>query len=517
MVALYLPNGEIYTPEKYEDIEKIPWQRKMGGTGLHQFSGYITEEFLNELTGKRGANYFEQMRRNDVAIGTIYTSISMLIRSCQASVSSRVPVSEQTETHEKSVKFYEECLEDMQGTIEDLIDDANTCIYQGYALSEFTFKVRDGKDSDFNDGKLGIKCIEPRSQLSLENWVFNEETHECVGFMHAPEWGMQTVFIPLRKCLHFRTTRERNNPEGYSFIRNCVRSYKQVNVIQYAEGIGAERNLAGLPIITMPLGATSVQDYEQAKTLVEKVRRDEYAGIVLPPPKGMGEDYRWKFELISSHNVGAGIDTDKIISRLHSEMMQSTLINFLGSTSASYASGRVQGDFFQVAVSSILSSYEREINEKLSKTLFKMNNFPGLEKNEYPVIKLSPISQRNLEAVRNLIRDMAMAGFIDNQGPDIENWIRGILDLPTITQEDYDERMKQKEIETEKMLAREQEMARISTSATLQKTPKNVAAATGAKTATKGLSTPRGPQKAGKPPTRGGTSAKRADGPTAGA
>lgn len=507
---IYLPNGAEHV---IEEPTRRQWTQRMGGGGLHEFSGYLNEEFLSELTGKRGANYFEQMRRNDVAIGTMYTAISMLIRSAQHSIDINVPISERTKAHEDAMKFYEEVIDDMECTVEDIIDDANTCIPHGYSLSEFTFKYRDGKNSMFSDGKLGIKSIEPRSQLSLEKWEFDKD-FKCIGYWHAPKWGAAEVYIPLSKSLHFRTTRERNNPEGYSFFRNSVRAYKQVNVVQYAEGIGAERNLAGLPMVRMPLGATSEADYMSARTLVEKVRRDEYSGIVLPPPKGIGEEFKWDFELIASHNVGAGIDTDKIIQRLHNEMMQSMLINFLGSGSGSYASGRVQGDFFQVAVSSILNSYEREINEKISKKLFKLNKFPGLKPNEHALIRLSPISQRNFDAVRNIVRDMAMAGFIDNMGPDIENWLRGMLDLPSITQKDYEEREKEKEITTQKMLLHQQELAAITVDRKAQQAPKDLAGLSGEgeksslKGSLKSQKTPR--------PNMGAKSAKRSDGPTAG-
>lgn len=500
--------------------------REIGGTGLHEFSGYVKEEFLNELTGKKGAQYFEQMRRNDPAIGAAYMAISMLMRSSNHSITINVPVSEQKKSHEKAIKFANECIEDMQGRPEDWIEDACTALTHGYSLDEISFKIRDGKDSDYNDGKLGISGISPRHQTSVENWDFDEH-FRATGYYHSPQWGSGQVYIPLWKSFHFRTSREHDNPEGYSFLRNSVRAYKQVNVVQYAEGIGAERNLAGLPMVEMPVGATSDADYTRARNLVEKARRDEFAGVVLPPPRAPGEDFRWKFSLISSNNVGTGIDTDKIIRRLHSEMLISMLINFLsfgqgGESGGGYAAGRVQGDFFQVAVSGLLSSWEYEINEKLFKKLFRYNQFPGLKKNEYPVIKFSPISQRNMETVRNLLRDMSSIGFIDNQGTDIENWLRGQLDLPPITKEDLEKRKEEAEIATQKALEHQQELAAIVVPPGTDTAPKDVAGVLG-KGKPKAKGTPANPTVKGpagtKPPrdtSPSSVSAKKKDGPTAG-
>lgn len=508
---LYLPGGDIYVPPPpVDEIKETQYVREFGSTGLHEWSGYLTEEFLTELQGQRGANYFEQMRRNSPAIGAMYQAMSMLIRSSQYSIDITTPKADRRSTHDRAMKWLEEVFDDMEGNVNDLLDDACSCIIHGYEVSEFTLKYRDGDNSDYNDGKLGIKNIAPRSQLSLERWVFDKNGN-TLGFWHHPRWGSTEVYIPIDKCLHFRTTRERNNPEGYSYIRNSVRSYRQVNVVQYSEGIGVERNLAGLPMVTMPVGATTERDYQRARSLVEKARRDEYAGIVLPPAKAPGEDFRWKFELISSHNVGSGVDTDKIIRRLHTEMIVSMLINFLSmggfGDGGSYASGRVQGDFFQLSVSGLLSSFEREINEKLCRKLFKLNKFPGLKPDEYTYIRFSPINQRNINTMRNLLRDMAMAGFIDNIGPDIENWLRGQLDLPSITQKDWDKRQEEIDIATQKMIQREQELARVTSPGDADEAPSNLSKVR-PELKDQGVQKPRTP--------KGTVSAKRNDGPTAG-
>jgi hypothetical protein len=526
MVAtLYLPSGEPYRDTNAHPDDPL-WSdspqgatRQLGGVGLHEFSGYLSEEFLAELTGRRGAEYFEQMRRNDSAMGTIAMSVSMLIRSSQHSLSLPLPKKQRKPAHKKAIKFYQEVLEDMEGKPEDWIQDATTAIWHGFSLDEITFKWRDGNNSEYHDGKLGIASVDPRRQTSLENWDFDDR-EKAVGYWHHPRYGAMQVWIPLAKSLHFRTSREGNNPEGYSFFRNSVRSYKQLNVVQYSEGIGAERNLAGLPMVQMPVGATSDADYTRARNLVEKARRDEYAGIILPPPRAPGEDFKWKFDLIAPLSRGAMLDTNAIISRLHGEMLTSMLINFLsfggsGSSGQGYAAGRVQGDFFQTAISGLLADWEWEINEKISKKLFRYNQFPGVKQNEYPIIKFSPISQRNMDTVRNLLRDMSSVGFIDNEGPDIENWLRGQLDLPSITREEWDERQKQIQIESQKALAQQQEMASIS--ATTQQVNAPLASTT------KGLPKPK--DKSAKPNAtktqvgrdqKGAVSAKRADGPTAG-
>ena len=66
--------------------------------------------------------------------------------------------------------------------------------------------------------------------------------------------GLGTYTIPMSKALLFRTKSRKNNPEGRSILRNAYRSWYFKRRIQEIEGIGIERDLAGLPVMHGPEG-----------------------------------------------------------------------------------------------------------------------------------------------------------------------------------------------------------------------------------------------------------------------
>ena len=68
--------------------------------------------------------------------------------------------------------------------------------------------------------------------------------------MPPPSYNLYT--IPIDKALLFRTKSRKDNPEGRSILRNAYRSWYFKRRIQEVEGIGIERDLAGLPVMYAP-------------------------------------------------------------------------------------------------------------------------------------------------------------------------------------------------------------------------------------------------------------------------
>ena len=58
--------------------------------------------------------------------------------------------------------------------------------------------------------------------------------------------------IPRAKCLLFRPTAYKSNPEGRSILRTAYRPWYNLTQIENIEGIGIERDLAGLPVVKVP-------------------------------------------------------------------------------------------------------------------------------------------------------------------------------------------------------------------------------------------------------------------------
>jgi len=53
---------------------------EIGRSGLQRWSGWIYEEFLRELRGRKGIEIFKEMSDNDDIVGAILFAIEMLMR-----------------------------------------------------------------------------------------------------------------------------------------------------------------------------------------------------------------------------------------------------------------------------------------------------------------------------------------------------------------------------------------------------------------------------------------------------
>src|SRR5438132_1698649 len=80
----------------------------------------------------------------------------------------------------------------------------------------------------------------------------------------------------------FRTSTNKANPEGRSLLRLCYDPYYRSSLIQNLEGIGIERDAAGIPYMEIPVDymnpkASDAQKaiYAQAQNIVTNMRNNQ--------------------------------------------------------------------------------------------------------------------------------------------------------------------------------------------------------------------------------------------------
>lgn len=307
---------------------------EIGVTGLSAVSGQIQADFLREMRGKEGYKHFNEMRLNSAVIGSLLLAVEQSIRPISWNVSA-------DDEEDERIQFVQECIDGMSHSWNDHITEVLTMLPFGYSLFEIVYK-RDERN------RLVWRKFAIRGQDTISRWIFDDEGGLSGAEQLDPN-TYQSIFIPIEKSLLYRMRVERNNPEGRSILRTAWVSYYMAKNIQIYEGIGVERDLAGLPVITLPPGAdtqdTTTSDLGVAKKVVRNVRNDEQAGVVLPSPE-------WKFELLSTGGQRQ-FDTDKIVTRHESRMLMSALAQFLmlgQENVGSLALSKDQTDFFTMSV-----------------------------------------------------------------------------------------------------------------------------------------------------------------------
>ena len=416
----------------------------LGQTGLDRASGYVYEEWLPQLSGTRANKVYREMRDNDAVVGAVLLAIESLIKE----VTWRVSPSNDSEEAHQAALFLEQCMTDMSTTFEDFLDEALSMFVYGYSYFETVYKRRGGDNVDprfrsrYDDGRVGWRKFSIRSQDSIVRWVFDEEGGIRGAIQQAPPTYQET-FLPIEKCLLFRTTTSKNNPEGRSMLRNAYRSYYFLKRIQEIEAIGIERDLAGLPVLEVPEELMSSKANASQKSLrssleklVSQIRRDEREGVVMPSSVTRdGNPTGYKLSLLSSGGRRQ-IDSDVVIKRYESRIAMTVLAEFilLGMDGVgSFALASSKTNLFAKSVKGILDDIQSTFNRYAVSNLFKYN--PEFDENNWPTVEHGDIETPNLDEVANYVQKLTLSGLLT---PDraLEEKLRAIADLPDLSNDD---------------------------------------------------------------------------------
>lgn len=426
-------------------MPKRPDLTEIGTTGLRRTGGTVYEEFLVSLRGRRGAKVYREMSENDPVIGSILYAIEKIILRLEWTVQ---PASDNKEDRE-SAEFIEQCLYDMSDSWDSTLSQILSMLVYGYAFHEIVYKIRDGagnedpaRRSKFNDGKIGWRKWPIRAQETHNNWMFDQDGG-IQGFEQVDPYGAGIHRIPIDKALLFRTSSQKNNPEGKSLLRTAYRPWYFKRRIEEMEAIGIERDLAGLPIAYMPpeyLSSTATADQQAVRdsivSIVQNVKRNEQEGVVFPLVFDDRGNKMFSLELLNSGG-SRQFDTDKVISRYDQRIAMSVLSDFIllgHERVGSFALGNSKIDLWTMAIEAICKSIAEVVNYHAIPRLLKMN---GMKIGTTPELTYSSVSHVDLAEISDFVAKLTTAGVI-TPDEDMEEYLRGLAGLPMASKQDND-------------------------------------------------------------------------------
>jgi len=402
-------------------------QQVAGVPGLSLWRGEIGGEYLSALRGSRKKKIFIEMQ-DDAVIGTLLDSMKMPLIAAEVSVQ---PHEVGNEVDQEAADFLKSCMDDMtryswrQHEL-DMLD----MLGWGWSVAEAVFKKRLGpvgdRPSQYSDGKIGLHILDPRGQETLKRWVMDDEFNVEAMVQEDPN-EYREITIEGWKLIHSTFRSRKRSPEGTSPLRSLYRAWYTRKNLEIIEAIGAERDTAGLPVITLPQGAVK-EDKEAAETIVRNIRLDEESGVVLPAPP-VGAETGWKLELLSSAG-SKQYNIREIIRDLNKIILMRFFAQFLmlGMEQAG-TQALVEGsqDFFSLCLRSIQQELLETWQQQLVPILFKLNPWPGIS--GYPVIDWALPGQADVKASILNIKEMVSANVL-TAGEDIEDFVRSMLNLP---------------------------------------------------------------------------------------
>ena len=416
-------------------VVKTARSKEIGRIGQRRYGGTLYEEFLPQLRGRRGIAVYDEMSENDDIVGAILFAIEMLVRQCDWNVEP----GGSTAKDKEAAEFVKSCMDDMQETWIDTISEILSFLTFGWSFHEIVYKRRMGNTKDprmkskYNDGLIGWKKLPIRAQDTLYQLEYDTEDN-LLGMTQMPPPDFGTFTIPMEKALLFRTKSRKNNPEGRSILRTAYRPWYFKRRIQEIEGIGIERDLAGLPVLYGPEGLDlwdenmpdNIRIRKGLEDIVRNIRRDEMEGVVLP--------YGYKLELLSSGG-NRQFDTNAVINRYDTRIAMTVLADFIflgHEQTGSFALSSDKTELFAVAIGAFLDIICETFNRQGIPSLIDINgkHFAGIT--DYPKMTHGDIEDVDITKMSQFIRDMTGIGvLVPDDG--LEDYIRQVGHLPERT------------------------------------------------------------------------------------
>lgn len=446
-----LPQGDVSTWDEDSIGEEVPksWppMAELGVTGVKRVAGYVDEEFLPALRGRKAVKVYREMSTNDSMVGSLLFAIDKLCRE----VEWKVLPADQGEGNVQAQEFLESCMEDMSHSWDDFIGEVLSMLVYGWSWHEVVFKRRMGpwekdpsKRSKYDDGLIGIRKMPIRAQETMLRWSFDEDGGVKAMVQMAPP-RYQTTVIPIAKSLLFRTSIAKGNPEGVSLLRTSYRSWYFKKRLEEFEAIGVERDLAGMPVGRVPAefltaqpGTPQAKTVDAFKKMVRGVRRDENEGLVLPVQ--FDRDTKqplFDFELMSSSG-SRQFDTNSIIQRYEQRILMSVLADFIlvgHESTGSYSLHTDKTGIFRAGLNALVKAIADTLNRHLVPKLFAVN---GWKLDELPKFEPTNVDPPDIQQLAGFISATSGAGMQWFPDPELEKYIREIARLPEMTDEDVE-------------------------------------------------------------------------------
>lgn len=411
---------------------------EVGSAGLSVNAGQVTDDFLRQLQGRAGMAIYREMAENHPVIGATLQAIDMLFRSVEWTVQ---PADSDDQRSIDEAEFVASCMMDMSASWEDFVASVLGFLPYGYSYHEIVYKrrageQRDGSSSKFDDGRIGWRKMPVRSQDTITEWRLDPHGGIEGAIQQDPNTGGD-AFLPIEKCLLFRTTSRQNNPQGRSILRSAYVSWYYQRRILEIEATGIERDLAGLPVALVPPqllsnSATTAerQALDAIKEIVRNIRRDEQEGLVFPlaydPETG---NLAYDIKLMTTGGRRQ-FDTNQIIARYDTRIAMTMLADFLlvghdriGAQALSVS----KIELFQDSITAYLASIADVLNSYAVPRLMRIN---GVQASLAPTITYTAPRAPDLDTMSNYVSRLATAGAImpDDQ---LDEYLRTIGGLPT--------------------------------------------------------------------------------------
>lgn len=297
--------------------------------------------------------------------------------------------------------------------------------YHGFNLQEWVAKKRD-------DGRIGIKSVEPRPAHTISKWDVDENGGILGVVQVSPQTGHE-IYLPRQKLVYLVDDALTDRPDGLGWFRHLAEPAQRLRRYLDLETMGFERDLAGIPVGRAPIQRinqlitdgklTKEQGDAMLKALEQFVSlkaKEPSTGLVLDsePFRAKGETgetissvMQWGLDLLTG-NPSSVEALGNAIRRLNFDMAlimgtDSTLVGREGEGSRALSEDKSRNLYLtcNAALYDMAEAYDRDIVT----TLWTLNGFPEELR---PQLRTEDVSFQDANNIAKMLADMASAGAI---------------------------------------------------------------------------------------------------------
>jgi hypothetical protein len=235
----------------------------VGGTVVS--GGFVVSKEKNQdLVGDAKYRKYSEMLLNVAIVAAAVRYFLSLIAKADWDV---IPAGEKrkpTRRAEQAAQFIENCLNDMDTPWTRVVKRSAMYKFYGFTVQEWTAKIRE-------DGKVGLKDIDPRPQHTITQWDLSENGKVLGCIQHSPQTG-DDIYLPRGKVFYLVDDSLTDDPEGLGLFRQVIPHANKLLQYEKLEAIGFTTDLKGIPVGRIPYAY--LEEAEATGKLTRDQRRE---------------------------------------------------------------------------------------------------------------------------------------------------------------------------------------------------------------------------------------------------
>ena len=411
--------------------------QELGVGGSKVWGGYVVEDELNSaLQGRTKYKTFSDLIAN---VNIIAASVRMFLGMVSGAEWKVEPSDPEDQASVDMAEEVDELLfEKMETNWHRVVRRLAMYKFYGFSVSEWTAKKMD-------DGRIGMKSIRPRPQITIERW-FLDPHGEVLGVAQTdPQTGREYA-LPRAKLVYLVDDAISDDPMGLGLFRHVAESATRLRRYLQLEGYGYEADMRGIPVGRAPLAELDnlVKSKQMSKqkaqelldgmsTFLSEHIKNPGLGLMVDstPYRNTGEQRnvspspQWDVSLLdggtygSEHLHEAIVRTQREIARVFGTEFMMLGENSSGSRSLS----NDKTSLFGMIVDDALTTIRDQMEDDVLVPLFELN---GWEQDLKPTLKFDTQVFRDPAELTAALRDLAQGGVqFDRQDESVQE----ILDL----------------------------------------------------------------------------------------